>query len=51
MLHEIGHVKNIPEFLEDVKDRNNHARLMSFGHRAQELRSAGAHHPEGMPMS
>ena len=25
MLTEIGHVKNIPDFLEDVKDRNNHA--------------------------
>ena len=33
MLAEIGHVKNIPDFLEDVKDRNNHARLMGFGHR------------------
>ena len=33
MLNEIGHVKNIPDFLEDVKDRNNHARLMGFGHR------------------
>jgi citrate synthase len=33
MLADIGHVKNIPEFLEDVKDRNNHAKLMGFGHR------------------
>ncbi|MBS0644506.1 MAG: citrate synthase [Acetobacteraceae bacterium] len=33
MLTEIGHVKNIPAFLEDVKDRNNHAKLMGFGHR------------------
>src|SRR5690349_6237076 len=33
MLREIGDVKNIPDFLEDVKDRNNHARLMGFGHR------------------
>ena len=33
MLAEIGHVKNIPHFLEDVKDRNNHAKLMGFGHR------------------
>jgi citrate synthase len=33
MLNEIGHVKNIPDFLEDVKDRNNHSRLMGFGHR------------------
>ncbi len=33
MLADIGHVKNIPDFLEDVKDRNNHAKLMGFGHR------------------
>ncbi|MDE2515547.1 MAG: citrate (Si)-synthase [Rhodospirillales bacterium] len=33
MLAEIGHVKNIPAFLADVKDRNNHAKLMGFGHR------------------
>ncbi|MBV9249079.1 MAG: citrate (Si)-synthase, partial [Acetobacteraceae bacterium] len=33
MLAEIGHVKNIPQFLEDVKGRQNHARLMGFGHR------------------
>jgi citrate synthase len=33
MLAEIGHVKNIPAFLSDVKDRNNHTRLMGFGHR------------------
>ena len=33
MLAEIGHVKNIPAFLSDVKDRNNHAKLMGFGHR------------------
>jgi citrate synthase len=33
MLADIGHTRNIPEFLEDVKDRNNHAKLMGFGHR------------------
>jgi citrate synthase len=33
MLADIGHMKNIPEFLSDVKDRNNHAKLMGFGHR------------------
>jgi citrate synthase len=33
MLREIGHVRNIPQFLEDVKDRGNHAKLMGFGHR------------------
>jgi len=33
MLADIGHVDNIPEFLSEVKDRNNHAKLMGFGHR------------------
>src|SRR6187402_109878 len=33
MLSHIGHVKNIPAFLEDVKDRNNHEMLWGFGHR------------------
>jgi citrate synthase len=33
MLEEIGHVDNIPEFLDDVKNRRNHIRLMGFGHR------------------
>ncbi len=33
MLAEIGHVKNIPEFLSRVKDKDGHARLMGFGHR------------------
>ena len=33
MLAEIGHVDNIPAFLHDVKDKNNHTRLMGFGHR------------------
>ena len=33
MLAEIGHVDNIPHFLSDVKDKNNHTRLMGFGHR------------------
>src|SRR6202046_3502931 len=33
MLTEIGNVKNIKHFLEDVKDRNNHSKLMGFGHR------------------
>ena len=33
MLTDIGHVRNIPDFLEDVKDRGNHAKLMGFGHR------------------
>jgi len=33
MLREIGDVKNIPEFLSDVKDKGNHTKLMGFGHR------------------
>ena len=33
MLAEIGHIDNIPQFLHDVKDKNNHTRLMGFGHR------------------
>jgi len=33
MLTHIGNVKNIPQFLEDVKDRNNHEMLWGFGHR------------------
>ena len=33
MLNHIGHVKNIPQFLEEVKDRNNHEMLWGFGHR------------------
>jgi citrate synthase len=33
MLSHIGNVKNIPAFLEDVKNRNNHEMLWGFGHR------------------
>jgi citrate synthase len=33
MLTEIGHVKNVPDFLEKVKDKDGHSRLMGFGHR------------------
>jgi citrate synthase len=33
MLAEIGHKDNIPEFIERVKDKNSHVRLMGFGHR------------------
>ncbi len=33
MLAEIGHVKNIPAFLEQVKDKNSKVKLMGFGHR------------------
>jgi citrate synthase len=33
MLSEIGHVNNIKQFLVDVKDKENHTKLMGFGHR------------------
>jgi citrate synthase len=33
MLTHIGNVKNIPQFLEEVKDKNNHEMLWGFGHR------------------
>jgi len=33
MLSEIGHKDNIKQFLADVKDKDNHTKLMGFGHR------------------
>jgi len=33
MLQHIGDRKNIPSFLSRVKDKNDHTRLMGFGHR------------------
>ena len=33
MLGEIGHMRNIPDFIGKVKDKNSHVRLMGFGHR------------------
>ena len=33
MLQEIGTVEKIPAFLQKVKDKNEHTRLMGFGHR------------------
>jgi citrate synthase len=33
MLGEIGHPDAIPGFIEKVKDKNSHIRLMGFGHR------------------
>ncbi|MDO9498575.1 citrate synthase [Falsiroseomonas sp.] len=33
MLGEIGHVDNIPSFIEKVKDKNSGVKLMGFGHR------------------
>jgi citrate synthase len=33
MLHQIGHKKNIPEYIKRAKDKNDNFRLMGFGHR------------------
>ncbi len=33
MLHQIGSKENIPEFLRKVKNKEDNARLMGFGHR------------------
>ncbi|MGC8470183.1 MAG: citrate synthase [Acetobacteraceae bacterium] len=33
MLGEIGHLRNIPDFIARVKDKNSSVRLMGFGHR------------------
>ncbi len=33
MLEQIGHKDNIPDFLKKVKDKQDNARLMGFGHR------------------
>ena len=33
MLGEIGHVREIPDFIGKVKDKNSNVRLMGFGHR------------------
>ena len=33
MLAEIGHKDNIPAFIEKVKNKDSHVRLMGFGHR------------------
>lgn len=33
MLAEIGEPKNIPSFINEVKDKNSHTKLMGFGHR------------------
>src|SRR3954451_16761185 len=33
MLADIGSTKNIPEFLSEVKDKDNQTKLMGFGHR------------------
>ncbi len=33
MLEEIGDVNKVPAFIDKVKDKNSHIRLMGFGHR------------------
>ena len=33
MLENIGDVKNIPEYIDKAKDKNDSFRLMGFGHR------------------
>ena len=33
MLNEIGHKKNIPEYIEKARDRDDPFRLFGFGHR------------------
>jgi citrate synthase len=33
MLDQIGDKKNVPEFIKRAKDKNDHTRLMGFGHR------------------
>jgi len=33
MLHQIGSVKNVPEFIKRAKDKDDPFRLMGFGHR------------------
>jgi citrate synthase len=33
MLQSIGHIDNIPSFIEQVKDKSTETRLMGFGHR------------------
>jgi citrate synthase len=33
MLHQIGHKKNIPEYIKRAKDKSDTFRLMGFGHR------------------
>ena len=33
MLHQIGSVKNVPQFIDRAKDRDDPFRLMGFGHR------------------
>ena len=51
MLAEIGHVKNIPAFLSEVKDKGSHTKLrwVSATGCTENLRPAGEDHPEGLP--
>ena len=43
MLNEIGDVKNIPEFIKRVKDKNDPVKLMGFGHRVYKNFDPRAH--------
>ena len=49
MLDEIGHVKNIPDFLENVRTGTPRPADGLRPSRLQELRSAREDHPEGLP--
>jgi citrate synthase len=42
MLHEIGSVERIPEFIAKAKDKNDPFRLMGFGHRVYKNRDPRA---------
>jgi len=43
MLNEIGDVKNIPEYISRVKDKNDPVKLMGFGHRVYKNFDPRAH--------
>jgi len=43
MLEEIGDVKNIPAYIERVKDKNDPVKLMGFGHRVYKNFDPRAH--------
>jgi len=43
MLNEIGDVKNIPEYIKRVKDKNDPVKLMGFGHRVYKNFDPRAH--------
>jgi len=43
MLNEIGDVKNIPDYIKRVKDKNDPVKLMGFGHRVYKNFDPRAH--------